>query len=439
MTPQLNFQFLHSERIGYGAHGLATFAALQKIGVDVYDGLPGSGDLDIAEKRSKVCKDILFLTIPTHVNGWYEGQRAHLFTMWEADELPEAMRQSLHNFDTILTPSQDCVALYSKYHDNVHYVPLGVDGNRWHFQERNTKDHYFNFLVAGSGMRKGTDLVHRAFMELFGGKQTDGPIPRLIMKNPKGENYGGRNVEVISGYLPAEDEVALYASAHCMVAPSRGEGWGMQPLQAMAQGCPTILTNAHGHSAFAKYARPIDATLVPAKYMTLFGDAGQWWEPDYEQLKEAMLSIYNNYASYAGYADMTSRLVRKEFTWEKSAQAIVDVLGYDSLCERFLCPYIPTKWFTPEQKLFPVVTLRDWKADIGGVTHLLVKGQQYWKSADMKRVLFEAHVLDPACVSDGDGLTESQLERLGTYIADHSNCPTCGQHVPQETLETASC
>ena len=45
--------------------------------------------------------------------------------------------------------------------------------------------------------------------------------------------------------LPTSDqEVDLFAEAHCYLAPSKGEGWGLCPHQAIAQGCPTVLTDA---------------------------------------------------------------------------------------------------------------------------------------------------------------------------------------------------
>lgn len=439
MTMELNFSYLHSARIGYGYQGIETHKALTKLGVDVYDGLPGSGDLDIDKKRAKICKDVLFLTVPTHVKGWWEGQRPHIFTMYETNDLPEGMRDQLHNFETILTPSQACVDMFSKYHDNVKYVPLGVDGERWHFQERNKGDVFFNFLIAGSGYRKGNDLAHKAFLKVFGGRKfSGGPIPRLLMKSPKSEQYEGENVEVFGGYMSPQDEVALYASAHCYLQPSRGEGWGMQPMQAMAQGLPTILSDAHGHVPFAEYGVPISCELSPAKYMSdFFGESGNWWEPNFDELCEAMVAVYENYDEHIARATVNSELVRTTFTWEKSAEAIIEALnGTKRFTERL--EDVREVWVSPNQKRFKVITIRDWRTDIGGVVSYFAKGKTYYELADVKRVMFESGVLDPACISAEDGLSEQQLNRIEEYKRQHSCCPTCGQEVSQE-LEDAVC
>ena len=63
-------------------------------------------------------------------------------------------------------------------------------------------------------------------------------------------------IHLMTGKLTSEEEVALYSMCHVYVQPSRGEGFGLRPLQAIAQGCPTIATNAHGHAAFSVIRSP---------------------------------------------------------------------------------------------------------------------------------------------------------------------------------------
>lgn len=387
----LNFLYLHAQHIGYGYQGTQTHKALERLGVKVYD-----------DPSDPAQRNTLFLSLPTHVPGWWNNQRAHLFTMWEGTDLPELMRESLHNFDTLIVPSQHCVDLFGKYHDNVHFAPLGVDVSRWEFRER-THAPYFNFLVAGSGPRKGADIARKAFQAVFGRFNGDGPIPRLVIKDPRGREAAGPDVDIVTGYLTPEEEVELYAQAHCYLGVSRGEGWGMQPLQAMAQGCPTILSDAHGHAAFAKYGIPINTSHSKSGYF-LFGDAGQWWEPNFDEVCDRMKWVYDNYEFEKDMARRQSDVVRSLFTWDASAQAIINAIG--DLDEAI--PEGPAEWFEPDVKKFPVVTTRDWKADIAGYRYTFVAGEPQYLPADVKRILFEAGVLDVACVGV-DGLTEGQI------------------------------
>ncbi len=47
--------------------------------------------------------------------------------MWETRKLPEPFRESLHELDRMIIPSEQNVELFSQYHPNVKSMPLGVD------------------------------------------------------------------------------------------------------------------------------------------------------------------------------------------------------------------------------------------------------------------------------------------------------------------------
>src|SRR5262249_49146535 len=155
--------------------------------------------------------------------------------------------------------------------------------------------------------------------------------------------------EMISGRISPEEEVALYAQAHCYLQPSRGEGFGLQPLQAIAQGCPTILTNAHGHEAFAHLGYGLSTTFSDSAYF-IYGDAGQWWEPDFDELCEHMEMIYDDYGHAVQMAEEWSAEALRDFTWERTANGLLDAIGRDRLT-----PYTgPEEWFVPDVKLYPI-------------------------------------------------------------------------------------
>lgn len=44
------------------------------------------------------------------------------------------------------------------------------------------------------------------------------------------------DILIIHDYLPEADMPNLYFSVDCLVAPSRGEGWGRPHIEAMAMG-----------------------------------------------------------------------------------------------------------------------------------------------------------------------------------------------------------
>jgi glycosyltransferase involved in cell wall biosynthesis len=433
---KLSLLYVHGESLGYGRLGVNLAKELTFAGHTIYDHLPGPDDTLMAHLNEGRCEGIAetvcWISVPTHARGWWKGQRPVIFTMWESSALPESFRENLHEFDLIVVPSQQNLELFSRYHNNVKCVPLGVDPALWHFIPREEPGLFFDYLVAGSGARKGTDLAFRAFRALWGkdGSWGDGPVPRLVMKNPRGEEFYGDRVEMISGRLGAQQEVDLYARAHCYLQPSRGEGFGLQPLQAIAQGCPTILTAAHGHEAFAHLGLGISAAPAPSAYF-IYGDAGDWWEPSFDELCDRMRWVYDHYHEACADAQKAAWDVTRRFTWAHTARSFLEALGpgYDG-------DYTgPLEWFNPEVKRFPVIVRKDWHAEIAGTAYQFKRGQTFWEVADVKRILFEADLLDPACLTpvgpNGEtewdtGLTAAQVEKIPAYTAAWSYCETCG-------------
>jgi hypothetical protein len=433
---ELTHLYVHSGSIGYGRMGSEITAALEADGVDVYDHLGDNPDGYAqqgqirgvrtpreGERTHKMTNLVAWSSTPSHAMWWWKGQHAAIITMFESSVLPEAFRESLHNFDTLIVPSEQNVELFSRFHPNVHLMPLGVNPDVWHYEPRTTPGRYFNFLIGGSGARKGTDLAHRAFMHVFGNWKGDGPEPRLVMKNPRGESFDGPMVQMASGLLTPEQEVAIYQEAHVYLQPSRGEGFGLQPLQAMAQGIPTILTNAHGHAGFASLGYGLDAKPSKANYF-IYGDAGEWWEPDFDQLCDYMRLVYDDYETARKVGHAAALEVAEHWTWANTAQRFQEILG-----PQMEEPYSGDHTYVfPESKEYPAVLIRDWNADIAGTSYAFEGGTEYYVTADVKRILFEANLLDPVCLNENvdTGLTPDQLERLGVYRAINAYCPACG-------------
>lgn len=416
MKPEITAHYVNSDSMGYGRMALRIVDALGRAGVDVVKG-----------EQERKTNTAFWMSTPAHARRWFRGQHISILTMHESQRLPEGMIEGLHNFDVVLVPSQHNVDLFSRHHDNVRLCLLGVDP-QWSFTPRQEPDVFFDFLIGGSGERKGCDLAFAAFQKVFGDwdARNDGPIPRLIMKNPRREGYVGDRVEMVGGKISSEEEVALYARAHCYLQPSRGEGFGMQPLQAIAQGLPTILTGAHGHASFAHLGYGIPAASSPAGYFSS-GPAGDWWEPDFDALCERMKWVYENYDQARDFARRSAEVAAVEFTWDRTARSIID--AHDGL---LTVPYTGDGTFVEaDLKRFKIIVNDHWRADIAGRSYYFEPGVPYWESADVLRILFDAGKLDPACLDEegGKGLTEAQLAHLGSYSASHSHCPTCQQRL----------
>lgn len=57
-------------------------------------------------------------------------------------------------------------------------------------------------------------------------------------------------VEIISEHMSRAELRKLYHKANAFVLPTRGEGWGLPVVEAMASGLPVIVTNFSGPSSY---------------------------------------------------------------------------------------------------------------------------------------------------------------------------------------------
>jgi hypothetical protein len=402
--------------MGYGEFFLGTKPALKGLGVEDY------GHLLESQDKAPVA---LWLSTPPHVKGYWDGQLQTIFTMWESSEIPAGFRENLHHMHRVFVPSHQNVALYSQFHDDVRYVPLAVDSERWKYVPRTPPEQEFRFLTAGTGPRKNIELVDKAFRHVFGGLVDNPPKgmprPRLIVRAKNGIN--GKGITAINQQLSTQDEVDLYASSHCYVSGSRGEGWGFMPHQAIHQGLPTILPAAHGHLAFSDCGLEIDAHLEHCGYATFWGDSGDWWEPDYDQMCAGMWEVYQNYQDYAGDAVIQAAVIRERFSWEQTAQVLIDNLPEMYGPEL----YQAAEWVNTEPKLYRIVTNQLKVYTVNGISNRFEPGVEYWKPYDLKVMIGRAGGLDPSCI---DPLEMGEEEaNLALAASQESVCPTCGRPV----------
>jgi glycosyltransferase involved in cell wall biosynthesis len=109
-----------------------------------------------------------------------------------------------------------------------------------------------------------------------------------------------------TGYMPDEDLPALYNLARLFVYPSRYEGFGLPPLEALACGLPVVCANA-------------------ASLPEIVGDAALLVPPDdVEALAAAMRRVLDDTPLQA---EMQARALRraKRFTWEETARRTAQV------------------------------------------------------------------------------------------------------------------
>jgi alpha-1,3-rhamnosyl/mannosyltransferase len=151
----------------------------------------------------------------------------------------------------------------------IEIVPNGVDA---FFTPGGEEGDYL--LFAGTlEPRKGIDLLLEAWSSL------PAPRPRLVIAGDRGWRTllpDDERIE-ITGYVARERLRDLYRSARAFVYPSRYEGFGIPPLEAMACGAPVIATRTGAIPEFAEGAAvlipPGDGQALRAAIVRVLGDA----------------------------------------------------------------------------------------------------------------------------------------------------------------------
>lgn len=271
------------------------------------------------------------------------------FTMFETTAPPRAWADTMNKCRRIVVPCKQNKEAFGNIGVTapIHVVPLGVDPERWTYVDRDPDNPFgFTFLMAGGiTHRKNPRAAARAFVDAFP-RERD---VRLVIKTRGSQTALGfrewcaglpddARIEVKCEESKPSEMVAYMQMADCFVFPSRGEGFGLPPMQAMATGCPTILSDNSGMSEYAnpRYCWPISCQEVKVPHQSQggfpeeWGDVGNWWEPSHEALVEAMREVYRNREKAYAKGRKAAKWIRERWTVELTCRDLLDVVMFDA-------------------------------------------------------------------------------------------------------------
>lgn len=276
----------------------------------------------------------LLYSYPTGVTQMRTDVRL-IMTMFESDKIPEDWPEYLKSADEVIVPSKFCHDTFARAGVDSTVVPLGYNDRAFKYIERPVpvdQSKPFTFIHYSSfNIRKGFPEIFQAFTEEF---SNDEPV-KLILKHtdrrPLIPILPGQypNIEVINGHVTESELSDILARSNCMVYPSRGEGFGITPLEAMATGLPAIVPNAHGISEYfnSQYMLEVKATeRCPGLYHSFKGqDVGEMVICDVEDLKRQMRYAYNHQKEMHELGKAASEYVKK-FTYQLTAQRLAEII-----------------------------------------------------------------------------------------------------------------
>jgi FkbM family methyltransferase len=263
------------------------------------------------------------------------------YNVWESTRYPDDFFQTLHRFDEVWVPTQwqyDSLVEQGYPKHKISIVTEGVDVEVFkptNIKPRSTK---FRFLLFGRWeYRKSTTEIIRTFGETFKDNNKVELICSVENKFPydgtnsteeriEKHNLHYKNVKYIK-FPPRNEYVKYLKEGHVFVSCSRSEGWNLPACEALSCGTPTIYSNWGGQLQFAKDKG------IPVKIKGLIDPhfdnekfVGEFCEPDFEDLAIQMKNVHKNYDEYKKKAIEESKIIHKEFNWDKVAKNASKIL-----------------------------------------------------------------------------------------------------------------
>jgi glycosyltransferase involved in cell wall biosynthesis len=190
-----------------------------------------------------------------------------------------AYHRSVRTAARVVCPSEfvagRAVTLLGLDRATIRVIPHGIDHAR--FTPGLEAREPFLLYPARNWPHKNHALLFDAFARLRASR----PELRLVLTGGGGYPSLPEGVEA-RGLVSAEELVSLYRRAAALVFPSRYEGFGQPPLEAMACGCPVACSNAASLPEIcadaACYFAPDDAAGAAAAIERVLADPAPWVE-----------------------------------------------------------------------------------------------------------------------------------------------------------------
>ncbi len=277
----------------------------------------------------------LVIGSPRRIEQWPGKLRAWSYTMSESTAPSPEWVQCLNTYyERVILPAPDLCDLYRDAGVTIptHYIPLGVDyAPIPHIERQFPKDgEPFIWLTYSLGdMRKGAELAMLAFNRLFKGD----PRHKLLVKcrdNPHWlSGLVDDQIEIVRGQMGEDDWHGLLARSHAFIFPSRAEGFGLPPREAVLSGLPTIATQWLGMWDADQwgYALPV-RTMSACQFDDYSANAegALWAEPSRSVLDEHMTEVYRYYNTALEKTRDGRDYLLDYFTYEYTAERVLDLL-----------------------------------------------------------------------------------------------------------------
>jgi GT2 family glycosyltransferase len=263
------------------------------------------------------------------------------FTMLEVNGFPGEWVRQANRMDEVWVPSAFNQEGFrrSGLKRPIHVVPLGIDTDYFHpsvVAHKNPAGEYIFLALFEWGERKEPELLLRCFNEVFRADEPVRLVCKVINRDPgvrvkeairglRLPSSGGKISYLFNLEFPHYQLGSLYRSADAFLAVSRGEGWDMPLMEAMACGLPSIATDWGAHRAWVTEQNAYPLRIlgeVPARAKCPYYEGFSWAEPDAEHFRHLLRHLYENQDEARLRGLEAARTIAAGWTWDHTARAI---------------------------------------------------------------------------------------------------------------------
>lgn len=264
-----------------------------------------------------------------------EGKVNILYTMWEYERLPDEFVETLNQADYVLAASEWLKRVYKNngVFRTIYTCRQGCDTEFYEYKLRDwrplrERGKPLRFLWLGApSQRKGWDLAIRGFHKAFFGTHRTvefyikssifGSVGAVTKMSRYSTTVDSRNVSF-------QELREIYYSAFAFLFPSRGEGLGMPPLEAMATGLPVI---APAYSTMQDYM--LKEHSYPVSFTKRVVDVGvrtTCAEVIIDDLVETLRYLYDHPKEAMRKGLKASIFVGEQFSLQRMSERLLQVL-----------------------------------------------------------------------------------------------------------------
>jgi glycosyltransferase involved in cell wall biosynthesis len=263
------------------------------------------------------------------------------YTMLEVDGFPSEWVAQANSLDEVWVPSTFNREAFLRcgLERPIRVMPLGVDTDHFNPAIRAHRNPSGDFVFLANfewGERKAPELLLRVFNRTFRHREPVVLLCKTINRDSSLDlrgrvralrlrDSGGRIGFIHNRVVPYSEMGSLYRSADCYVAASRGEGWDMPLLEAMACGLPAIVTDWGAHRDFATedncYPLRLRGTVPVGETRCPYYAGFSWADPDPDHLGQLLRHVFENRDEAVAKGARAAQTAR-EHTWAAAAQRV---------------------------------------------------------------------------------------------------------------------